>query len=138
MRGQLNILNALGRLGRVRYLAYSLGLPTAIFVGGTLLNSIPGTQGMGKLFFVVYAAMLAIYVILTMQRCHDCDHSGWLALIPGVGVILYIIPGVEDANQWGEPPPPNTIWTIILASAAVLFAGFVSTLLLVITIVPPW
>lgn len=128
----------MARSGRVRYLSYSLGLPTLIFVSGALVNSIPGTQGMGKLFFVVYAAMLAIYVILTMQRCHDCDHSGWLALIPGVGVILYIIPGTDDTNRWGKPPPANTIWTIILASAAVLFAGFVSAILLVITIVPPW
>lgn len=128
----------MGRIGRVRYLSYSLGLPTLIFVSGVLINSIPGSQGIGKLFFGFYAAMLAVYIILTVQRCHDCDHSGWLALIPGVGVFLYIIPGVDNTNRWGKPPPPNTIWTIILASVAVMFTGFVSAAMLVITIVPPW
>jgi uncharacterized membrane protein YhaH (DUF805 family) len=132
------MLNLMGRIGRVRYISYSLGIPTLIFVSGVLINSIPGSQGIGKLFFAVYAAMIATYIILTIPRCHDCDHSGWLALIPVVGIILYIAPGIEGSNRWGEPPPPNTIWTIIMASTAVLFDSFVGAVLLVITIVPPW
>jgi hypothetical protein len=57
-------------------------------------------------------------IMLTIQRCHDFNTSGWLsvlALIPFVGLIFYFIPGTDGPNRWGNPTKPNSGRAVALA-----------------------
>jgi uncharacterized membrane protein YhaH (DUF805 family) len=57
-----------------------------------------------------YGAMLVISVLLTIQRCHDFNVTGWLSLIlliPFAPFIFWFVPGTQGANQFGAQPPPN-------------------------------
>jgi heme/copper-type cytochrome/quinol oxidase subunit 2 len=62
-------------------------------------------------------AILLIQVLLTVQRCHDFDVSGWLSIlfivIPLAALLLWIIPGTKGPNRYGPPSEPNTTLTVI-------------------------
>ena len=71
--------------------------------------------------------MLVVGVMLTIQRCHDFDVSGWLSLlliVPIAPLLFWIIPGSKGANRFGAPTPPNSTGVVILALLLpVLFFG---------------
>jgi hypothetical protein len=57
-----------------------------------------------------------------IQRCHDCDKSGWLVLLMLVPLLnmffaLYLtfMPGTDGPNRFGARPVPNSAGAIILA-----------------------
>ena len=70
------------------------------------------------LFFIMFLVPGTIFLgggiavlILSTQRLHDCDLSGYLAtliIIPyfGLFVILVLLftPGIDEPNQHGDPP----------------------------------
>jgi hypothetical protein len=63
-------------------------------------------------------ALVVIGFMLTIQRCHDFNMSGWLSLlmlVPLANLIFLIIPGTDGPNRFGGPTPPNTIGVLILA-----------------------
>jgi hypothetical protein len=69
--------------------------------------------------------MLFINVLLTIQRSHDFNVSGWLSLIlliPLVPLIFWIIPGTEGTNRFGPQPPPNKGAGVIVIVLLLLFA----------------
>ncbi len=112
--GDLNIFTAAGRLGRIRYLMYSVGVS---IVGGILIALLAMIPVVG-LFLVaaVYIALLVITVLLTIQRCHDFNMTGWLSLlllIPIVNFVFYFWPGTKGTNNFGYQPPPNSKALII-------------------------
>lgn len=113
-----------GRLGRVRYMAYSLGLILTIWLGGILMAIIiPLLASLNDVMAKVVSSILAIGLLsfflaagftLAVRRIHDFDTSGWLSLlflIPIVnfifGLILWIIPGTDGANRFGLQSSPN-------------------------------
>ena len=112
--------SASGRIGRVRYIGYSIGW--AVLVGvlaGALMALVKGT-GMAAVVAIAvlaaYAALIVIQVLLTIQRCHDFNTSGWvslLILIPLVNLLFWLIPGTPSANRFGPPAPPNTTGAIL-------------------------
>jgi uncharacterized membrane protein YhaH (DUF805 family) len=120
------IFGVSGRLGRVRYLAYSF---TFVFLWVMLMGivmaiAIPafGT-GQGSeipLFIIMAIYYLGIFVysfMVTIQRCHDFNVSGWLSLIlliPLAGLIFWFIPGTKGPNNYGNPPAPNHAGVIII------------------------
>jgi hypothetical protein len=64
------------------------------------------------------AAVVVISVLLTIQRCHDMNMSGWLSLlliVPLAPLVFWIVPGTQGANRFGNPPPPNSTGAVVLA-----------------------
>lgn len=128
--GEISVFSAQGRLGRVRYIGYSVGLGVLINLLGGLLGGfaawLEGGDGqtewlMGGAFIVLALVALMMSVLLTIQRLHDFDASGWwslLLLVPLANVVLYLVllfmPGTQGSNRFGGRPPPNTRGAIIL------------------------
>lgn len=116
--GTIKVLSASGRIGRLRYIAYTIGIPFLVFLVMGLLMAVAGMalaeEQIGTLTIVIvglgYLAMFVINVMLTIQRCHDFDVTGWLSLIlliPLAPLVFWFIPGTEGANRFGLQPPPN-------------------------------
>ncbi|MCG6887570.1 MAG: DUF805 domain-containing protein [Proteobacteria bacterium] len=136
--GDINILSARGRLGRVRYFAYGLlvAIGAGVFAGilGGIGAAMGGGEG-GPLMIgglaIVYIAMVVISVMLAVQRLHDLDKTGWLfllMLIPIVNIILglYLLfaAGSKGENRFGHAPPPNSTGIVIVAwLAGILYIG---------------
>ncbi|TVR64218.1 MAG: DUF805 domain-containing protein [Candidatus Competibacteraceae bacterium] len=128
--GEIKLLSVRGRLGRLRYLGYSVAL-------GLLVNLVAGLLGGMAVVFLsgdpgewlavgVFVALAALAVLISMvlgiQRLHDFDASGWWSLLmvaPLANLILYLVllimPGTPGANRFGDPTPPNTLGVILLA-----------------------
>lgn len=134
----LSMFSPKGRLGRIRYLAYSfvLGLLSlvAIFLIGLvsagvgILTGASGLDGfavgiVGTLLMIpVYVALLVCMVFLGIKRLHDIDWSGWLLLLQLVPIanivialLLMFMPGTKGPNQHGAQTPPNNTGLIIAA-----------------------
>ena len=130
-----------GRIGRGRYLLYSMiyNLILGLFVG--LLSAAFGMTGMlegeaaagfSGLILVFYAVSIAIFFILVRRRLNDLDRSGWwglLIVVPLVNLILalYLLlgPGTDGANRFGPPPtksPTAAIIAVVLIMIAILAA----------------
>ncbi len=139
-----------GRIGRLRYLAYSW--PMLVLSGlGILAAVLPHSPGMVKFreMLVIPGIVLFVLWMLTMLRLmalrlHDVNRSAkWvlaLLLLPGVlavvggpkmmpigtGIfwivtfLLIIVPGAQDYNDYGPPAGPNT--TLVKLGAAVIIA----------------
>ena len=108
--------SASGRIGRLRYLAYSTGASLLAGCVAAVLGGALGGFGM-ILALLVYIAVVVFGIMIAIQRSHDMDWSGWtvlLFLIPLVGLIWVFKPGSEGMNTYGGPPPPNTTGVKIL------------------------
>jgi len=135
--GKVDLFTANGRLGRVRYFFYGMliGLVGLVLVGlSSLLFTISPILG-GVVVTVVYIAMFVISILLTIQRCHDFNMTGWLSLlllVPLAPLVFYFIPGTKGSNQYGLQSPPNSkgivAGAIILPIAMFLIMGIISAI----------
>src|SRR5947207_12212310 len=73
----VKIFSPSGRIGRARYITYGVGLYILIAVPGGALGTLIGPFA-GAISF---AAALVIAFLLTIQRCHDFNTTGWLSLL---------------------------------------------------------
>jgi len=123
-----------GRIGRLRYLAWTMVLTLAMLplVGLGFWVATAWLLASDSIAALIVGGLLGVAVILAfafvsiqfnVQRLHDLGWSGWLWLInlvPFVGsifpFILLIAPGNTGANQYGPPPPRNTTAVKVLAS----------------------
>lgn len=123
-----------GRIGRLRYLAWTMVLTLAVmplvgvgfWLGTTWLLASDSLAALviGGLFAaVILFAFAFVSIQFNVQRLHDLGWSGWLwlvNLVPVVGsvfpFILIFAPGNIGANQYGPPPPRNTTAVKVLAS----------------------
>jgi len=120
--GEVRVFSTAGRLGRVRYIGYSIGLTLLFSAIGGVLGGIVGAAGIvalaGPLGLLMGLAVLVVQVMLTIQRCHDFNANGWLCLlvlIPLVNLVFWIVPGTDGPNRYGAPPPPNSAGVVALA-----------------------
>ncbi|MEJ2360533.1 MAG: DUF805 domain-containing protein [Gammaproteobacteria bacterium] len=114
-----------GRIGRIRYLAYTASVSVLSLLAATILSTVLvinlGSQGVQigwLLMMAVYAFMFVYSIMLAIRRAHDFNVTGWLSLLtllPLVNLIFLLIPGTQGANDYGAPPPPNTTANVILA-----------------------
>jgi len=112
----VRVLAVSGRIGRARYIAYSLGLSMLIMIVAGGLGAFMGDLG-AILNLLGWAAVVVISIMLSVQRCHDFNTTGWLsilALIPLVNLIFWFIPGTDGPNRFGAPTPPNSIPVLIV------------------------
>ena len=104
-----------GRIGRARYIAYTVGIPLIIMFIAGMLGAFLGSVG-AVLIAIGWIAVIVVSFMLTVQRCHDFDTTGWLALvgmIPLVNLIFWFIPGSDGRNRFGAKTPPNSTGVLI-------------------------
>ncbi|QLG95693.1 DUF805 domain-containing protein [Pseudomonas yamanorum] len=135
----LKVFTVDGRIGRLRFLAWTLVLTVVILavtgislVVGLSIAAASSTAAITIGFLVGIVALVAsiwVNVQITVQRLHDLGWSGWLwflHLVPFVGsifpILLVVLPGNAGANQYGAPPPRNSTAVKILS---VLWLAFI-------------
>ncbi|MDG9926081.1 MULTISPECIES: DUF805 domain-containing protein [unclassified Pseudomonas] len=127
--GDLKVFTTDGRIGRVRYLGWSMALMLlgllayGIAMGAMAISPVLG----GILMIPVLIGAVVVSVMIGVQRLHDIGWSGWLWLlnfVPLVGsvfaILMLVIPGTQGANRYGPPPPPNSGGVIALAWSCLL------------------
>lgn len=145
---ELKVFSVEGRIGRLRYLAWSLA---ALFVVGGVAGSLGLTllagdqMVLGAIVCVVgVLAYFYLNITVSVQRLHDLGWSGWLwflNLVPVIGslfpIALAVIPGNAASNRYGAPAPANStavkvlcaLWLVVIALMFIGgLAGGLSTL----------
>ncbi|GEM_PF-2169063 len=127
-----------GRLGPLRYVAWSLLLLLALPWGALLLSGVgvrlvtlagPVAAPLAAGLLVAAAIGAALFwVALVVRRLHDLDASGWwalLLLLPPLNLALLLAlalaPGTRGPNRHGFPNPPAS-WALRGATALLLLA----------------
>ncbi|PKM25458.1 MAG: DUF805 domain-containing protein [Gammaproteobacteria bacterium HGW-Gammaproteobacteria-13] len=137
--GELKAFTTDGRIGRLRYLAWSMVLMLACLpLFGIAGGFFAASEILGGLLMVVVGIAVAVVgIMFGVQRLHDIGWSGWLllvTLVPIVGgvfsLLMFIIPGSTAANRFGPPPPPNSRAVKILALlwVAIIVLGIVAAI----------
>jgi uncharacterized membrane protein YhaH (DUF805 family) len=130
----VKVFSISGRIGRARYIAYGMGFYILFgFVAGILAAAL-GPIG-AVLTIVAWVAIVVIGFMLTIQRCHDFNMSGWLSLVmlvPLANLIFLFIPGTDGPNRFGGPTPPNGVGVLIGAWAlpVIMVVGIVAAVAL--------
>jgi uncharacterized membrane protein YhaH (DUF805 family) len=137
--GEVRVFSAKGRIGRVRYVAYTIGLSMLIsMVMGVTIGFIGSSADALEhlpVLVVGYGLILVIHALLSIQRAHDFNAGGWfavMAFVPLLNLLFWFIPGTGEGNRFGPRPPPNGPGTTVLACILpVLFAiGVVAAIVL--------
>jgi len=119
--GELKVFSAQGRIGRVRYIGYTFGYTFLIALVIGMVGALLGGVSAGFAFVVGaagYIAIVVMQILLTIQRSHDMNVTGWLcliSLIPLAALVFWFVPGTRGANNYGPPPPPNTMGAVVVA-----------------------
>jgi uncharacterized membrane protein YhaH (DUF805 family) len=116
---EVRVFATSGRIGRVRYIAYGMGMYILFAILGVLLSLVIGQAGM----VIAWIAITIVGFMLTIQRCHDFNTTGWLSvlvLIPLVNLIFWFIPGTDGENNYGAQTPPNSGGVIFVVVAVLL------------------
>jgi uncharacterized membrane protein YhaH (DUF805 family) len=141
--GELKVFTVQGRIGRLRYLAWSLVLMfAALIVSGVCMAVMNMSLIAGGLLGAIAVVGFAVVSIqIGAQRLHDAGWSAWLLLlnlVPVVGsffpLFMFAMPGNAGPNQYGPPQPRNSkavkvlasLWVLVLiiVLAGVLLGGF--------------
>jgi uncharacterized membrane protein YhaH (DUF805 family) len=113
---ELEYISLKGRLGRARYLVWSMAamlpLLPVVLVGIFIAMKSPALATLGS--YVVMIILLAFNFTLAVRRLHDMNGSGWWALflfmpIAQLFLALFLLlkSGDDGGNDYGPPPPPN-------------------------------
>jgi len=124
--GEAKIFSVSGRIGRVRFLAYCMGVYLILGIVSSMMQVAlmgPANETLTPAYLGIVAlvvlAQFVFYFMFAIQRSHDMNVSGWLSLIiliPLIGFLVFLIaPGTKGENNYGPPPPPNNAGVIILA-----------------------
>jgi Predicted membrane protein len=99
-----------GRIGRARYIVYSILVSFVLVVPAMALMALSPGVGMA-LLAVAYIASFVMSIMLTIQRSHDFNMSGWFSLlmfVPLAALLFWFIPGTDGPNRFGAKTPPNS------------------------------
>lgn len=119
---ELKYWSAKGRIGRMRYLAYTFGgwlVYTMLAVLASVAAAIVRFDGTLSMIvqIALYIALMVFTVLNCIKRCHDLNISGWWCLtlvVPILGLLLLFVPGTKGGNRFGPPPRPNTTGVTVL------------------------
>jgi uncharacterized membrane protein YhaH (DUF805 family) len=101
-----------GRAGQAEYWWFYL-FGIVLYVIGYVVDAVlfgtnyDGTPLLPALSAVAGLGLLAPAFAVTARRLHDFGMNGWIAiaaLIPLVGIIIGLVPGHRDTNDYGPPP----------------------------------
>lgn len=127
---------ATGRIGRLRYLAYSVALSFVLIVpigilSAILLPSFNDSSGVAMIILGTLVAIAGAYINIApaKRRFNDLNRSGWwaiLLLIPYLNIIpwLYLVfaRGNDGVNDYGAPAMPPSTRVKFLALLVPIFA----------------
>jgi uncharacterized membrane protein YhaH (DUF805 family) len=105
---EVKVFATSGRIGRVRYIAYGMGIYFLFAILGALLSMVLGNIGMA----IAWIAIMVVGFMLTIQRCHDFNTTGWLSLlvlVPLVNLIFWFI-RAPTAPTTTARRPRRTAW----------------------------
>jgi uncharacterized membrane protein YhaH (DUF805 family)/Tfp pilus assembly major pilin PilA len=126
--GEIKMFSAQGRIGRVRFIGYSIGLSILVMLAFGIVAAMAALIDPTASLVVIgigYIALIVVQFLLTIQRSHDMNVTGWLSLIsliPLAALIFWFVPGTRGENDYGKQPPPNTTGVILLACVVPLIA----------------
>ena len=141
---QPKIFSLNGRIGRLRYFAYSwvynvlsmfmIGIVAAIFFPSLMEGDPENPSGaMLALMGVLYLPIFFCFIVAARRRLHDLNSNGWLTLLVFVPLInfffaiyLLVWPGTSETNDYGPRPTSNP--------GILIFLGLLGPLLIVIGI----
>jgi uncharacterized membrane protein YhaH (DUF805 family) len=113
---KLNLFATDGRIGRSVYFFFSFILPTLFFwiiaaIAGQVSQL--GDTGNNIAYILIGFALLISLVLLlrlTVQRIHDFNKTGWLALLilvfPPIIILYWLKSGTKNINSYGKLSPP--------------------------------
>ncbi|MDD2816592.1 MAG: DUF805 domain-containing protein [Thiotrichaceae bacterium] len=130
--GEIKYFSHKGRIGRLRYFfATSIIIFGGVFWAGFwILQSLKLALGsetelpviMRNENFISFISsatpfiVLALCLLPSLQRLHDLNRQGWFVLllaVPAINIILWLalcgISGTPTHNQFGAPPPQNSL-----------------------------
>lgn len=149
---EVKVLSFSGRIGRLRYIAYSFGMMSMVAIIGIVLailvpalaesgneealNLVAGFIGL--FMILLYVFVIVASIVFTIRRLNDFNVTGWLCLLTLVPIInivfsfvLWFIPGTQGENQYGLPPKPNSgavIFLSILLPIVIVFGGMLAAI----------
>jgi len=134
--GEVRIFAVSGRIGRVRFIAYSIWLAFLVVLATAVLGVIAAAFDPDIAITVVIVGYIAVYAIQflpAIQRSHDMNVTGWLSLISLVpfGIFVFLFAsGTRGENSYGKQPPPNGIGVILVACLApfLFFGGIMAAI----------
>jgi uncharacterized membrane protein YhaH (DUF805 family) len=110
-----------GRIGRLRYLAHNTAAYAVFLIISFVIGFVFAAIGLREVSTLAIGAVGIAYFVFIIfkliQRSHDMGWSGWtvlLAIIPLVNLIWIFKAGTPGGNEYGAPPPPNTLGVKIL------------------------
>lgn len=132
---ELRLFSHRGRIGRLRYLAYTTTASLLYFIALNVLALSLGETALVLATIPLVAAVLWFSSITGIKRCHDLNISGWWTLtsvVPLIAFIWVFAPGSKGENRFGPPPPPNTLGVKLLGCIlpVVFFVGMFAAIAL--------
>lgn len=126
---ELNIFSAAGRIGRLRYLSYSMGLSILVMFTAAILAAVTTPF----IIFLAYGVMIYCNIMLAIKRSHDFNVTGWASLlifVPLANLALLLIPGTDGPNRYGNKTAPNggSAVTIALVVIALFVIGILAAI----------
>ncbi|MDH5353091.1 MAG: DUF805 domain-containing protein [Gammaproteobacteria bacterium] len=142
-----SIFSFSGRIGRLRYLAYSFGVSLILMgvmmplVGvSAMMDPTAGMSGLSLIAYIVLnIASIVITIMFGKRRLNDLNRSAWyllLFIVPLVNLffIIYIIffSGTDGENKYGLQASPNTMGVKILAlfMPVLFFVGIAAAIII--------
>lgn len=104
-----------GRIGRARYITYSMLVSFALILPAMALVGLSPGPGLIVLT-VAYIAMFVMSIMLTIQRSHDFNMTGWFSLlvfVPLANLVFWFVPGTDGPNRFGAKTQPNSTGVIV-------------------------
>src|SRR5688572_9112637 len=104
--GEVKIFSARGRIGRVRYIGYTIGVTILLGLVMGIAAGLAGLVDQNATLLVViigYVAIIVVQVLLKIQRSHDMNVTGWLSLImliPFAALVFWFVPGTRGENDY--------------------------------------
>jgi len=114
-----------GRIGRARFVVYSMLVQFALILPAMALVALSPRAGLVVLA-IAYIATFVISIMLTIQRSHDFNMTGWFSLlvfVPLANLVFWFLPGTDGPNRFGAKTQPNS--TRVLVSLWIVPVVFV-------------
>ena len=114
-----------GRIGRARYIVYSMLVQFALILPAMAIMALSPGAGLAVLA-IAYIATFVISIMLTIQRSHDFNMTGWFSLlvfVPLANLVFWFLPGTDGPNRFGAKTQPNS--TRVLVSLWIVPVVFV-------------
>jgi uncharacterized membrane protein YhaH (DUF805 family) len=140
---QPRVFSINGRLGRARYLCYSLALSLFLIIVAGIIAGVTGAisesgEMSPLLSLLISLPIIAMMVIMARRRLHDLNYTGWWAitvLIPIISIIpsliLLFATGNKHENDYGLMPNKNGVSIyIVMCLFVVMFVGIIAAVAL--------